>query len=73
LTTRSVTDDSRSVIDNYRSIIEDSRSIIDEPGSIIDDTRSIIDYSIVMLQLVASFTIIIYDRHIFIAQATEKC
>ncbi len=42
------------------------RSIIDG----YDDSRSIIDNYRVMLQLVASFMIIIYDRHIFIAQAT---
>jgi hypothetical protein len=38
--------------------------------SIIDDSRSIIDDSIVMLLLVASFIIVIYDHHVFIAQAT---
>ncbi len=34
--------------------------------SIIDDSRSVIDDSRVMLQLVASFLIVIDDRHIFI-------
>jgi hypothetical protein len=38
--------------------------------SITDDSKSIIDNSRVMLQLVASFGIIIYD-HIFIVQATD--
>jgi len=37
---------------------------------VINDSRSIIDNSRVMPQLVASFTIIFYDHHIFIAQAT---
>jgi hypothetical protein len=40
-------------------------------GIIIDDSRSVIDDYIVMLQLVVSFTIIIYDCHIFIILATE--
>jgi len=35
-----------------------SRSIIDYSESLIDDSR-------VMLQLVASFTIAIYDHHVF--------
>jgi hypothetical protein len=38
--------------------------------SVIDHSRSVIYDSRVMLQLVASFTIVIYDCHIFIAQAT---
>jgi hypothetical protein len=33
-------------------------------------SRSVIDDSRVMLQLVMSFLIVIYDRHIFIVQAT---
>jgi hypothetical protein len=41
-----------------------SKSVIGNSMNIIDDSR-------VMLQLVASFMIIIYDRHIFIVQATE--
>jgi hypothetical protein len=36
--------------------------------SITDDSRSIIDNSGVMLQLVASFVIIINDHHIFIVR-----
>jgi hypothetical protein len=37
---------------------------------LINNFRSIIDDSSVMVQLVASFTIVIYDCHIFIVQAT---
>ncbi len=40
-----------------RSIFNDSRSIIDQSKSIIDDSR-------VMLQLVLSFTLSIYDRYL---------
>jgi hypothetical protein len=40
---------------------------------LIDDSRSIIDNSRKMLQLVASFMIVIYDSHIFIVQATAFC
>jgi hypothetical protein len=47
---------SRSVIDNYRSIFDDCRIVI-------DDSRA-------TLQLVASFTIVIYNFRNFIAQAT---
>jgi hypothetical protein len=36
----------------------------------IDESRRVIDNSRVMLQLVVSFTIVIYDHHIFIVQAT---
>jgi len=39
---------------------------------IIGDSRSIIDNARVKLQLVASFTIINYDHHIFIGQATSE-
>ncbi len=52
------------------SISNDSGSIIDDSGSIIDDSGSIMDDSIVTPQLVASFTIVIYDHHIFIVQDT---
>jgi hypothetical protein len=38
--------------------------------SIIGDSRSIIDDSRVMLQLVATFTVVIYYHLIFIVQAT---
>jgi hypothetical protein len=83
---RSITDDSKSIIDDSRSIIYDCRSIIDDSRSMIDDfrsitddsrsiignSRSIIDNSRVMLRVVASFTIVIYDRHIFIVQATDQ-
>ncbi len=41
-----------------------TRSVIDDPSSVIDDSSSVIDDSRVMLLLVASFTIIIYDCHI---------
>jgi hypothetical protein len=41
--TRSIIDDSKSIIDYYKSIIDDSKSIIDYYKSIIDDSRSIID------------------------------
>ncbi len=44
---------------------------LDGSGSIFDDSRSIIDSSRVMLQLVVSFTIVIYNHHIFTVQATE--
>ncbi len=65
---RSIIKDYRSIIDYCRSIIDDFRSIIDDSRSIIDDSRSRIDNSRVMLQLVASFTMVIYDHHIFIVQ-----
>jgi hypothetical protein len=61
---------SRSVIDDSRSIIDDSRSIIDDSRSIIVHSRRIMDDSRVMLLVAASFTLISYDRHIFIVQAT---
>jgi hypothetical protein len=38
--------------------------------SVIDESRSIIVVFKVMLQLMVSFTIIIYDHHILIVQAT---
>jgi hypothetical protein len=38
--------------------------------SIIDNSKSIIESSRVMLQLLVSFTIVTYDYHIFVAQAT---
>jgi hypothetical protein len=38
--------------------------------SVIDNSRNVIDDSRVILQLVASFTIIIYACQFFIAQAT---
>ncbi len=47
-----------------------SRSIIDDSRSITGDSKCAMDKSRVMVQLVASFTIVIYDCHIFIAQAT---
>ena len=43
--------------------MHNARSIVHDSGSIIDDSR-------VMLQLLASFKIIIYDRQIFILRAT---
>ncbi len=49
-----------------------SRSIIDDSRSVIDDSKNIIDDSIVTFQLVASFTIDIYNQDIFIAQDTGK-
>ncbi len=61
---------SGSISNDSGSIIDDSGSIIDDSGSIIDDSGSIIDDSIVMLQLVTSFTIVIYNHHIFIVQDT---
>jgi hypothetical protein len=66
---------SRSMIDESRSIIKDYRSIIDDSRSIIVDFRSVIDNSRVMLQLVASFTIVIYDHLNFIVQTIgeRKC
>jgi hypothetical protein len=39
------------------------------PRSVIDDSRSIIDESRVMLQLLVSLTIVIYNCHIFMVQA----
>ncbi len=65
---RSVIDDSRSIIDDSRSIIDDSRSIIDDCNSVFDDCNSVFDDSIVMLKLVASLMILIYDCHSFIIQ-----
>jgi hypothetical protein len=48
-----------------------SRTVIDKSRSIFDDSRIVIDDSTrVMLQLVVSFMIIIYNCHIFIVQAT---
>jgi hypothetical protein len=41
--------------------------------SIIDDSTSIVDDFRVMLQLVASLTSVINDRHIFIVQAIVPC
>jgi hypothetical protein len=46
-----------------RIIIDDSRTVIGNSGSVIDD-------SIVVLHLVASFTLLIYDSYIFILKAT---
>ncbi len=47
-----------------------SKNVSEEHNwQLIDDSRSIIDNSKVMLQLVASFTIVIYNCHIFIVQA----
>jgi hypothetical protein len=46
-----------------------SRSNIDDSRSIIDQSRIVMDDSRVMLQLVASFMIVIYDHHIFIVPA----
>ncbi len=70
---RSIIVNSWSIIDNSRSIIDDSRSVIDYPRRAIGDSYSIINYSRVTLQLVASFTIFIYncyDRHVFTVKAT---
>jgi hypothetical protein len=47
-----------------------SRSVIDNYRSIFDDCRNVIDNSIATLQLVASFTIVIYNFHNFIVPAT---
>ncbi len=47
-----------------------SLSILGNSRSVIDDIRSIIGDSGVMLPHVSSFTIVIYNRHIFIAQAS---
>ncbi len=58
--TRSIIDNSRRIIDNSRSINDKSRSIIENPRSIIDNSRSVIDNSRVMLQLVVSFTMVIF-------------
>ncbi len=62
----------RSIIDDSRSIIDDSRSILDDSRILIYDSRSIADDSRVMLQLVASFTIVIFDCYIFIVQVTGR-
>jgi hypothetical protein len=67
---KGIIDDPTSKIDDARSVIDNSKSIIDDPRSVIDNSRSINDDSRVMLQLVATFTIIIYDHHIFIVQVT---
>ncbi len=56
-------------------ILAISRSIIDNYRSVFDDSKSIIDYSRAMLQLVSSFTIVIYDPHLqssyFIVEVTD--
>jgi hypothetical protein len=44
--------------------------LLEHDGQLIDDSMSIIDGSRVMLLLVASDLIVIYDHHIFIVQAT---
>ncbi len=49
-----------------------SSSVIDHSRSVFDYSRSVIDDSRVMPQLVSSFTIVIYGRHIFIVQATRQ-
>jgi hypothetical protein len=41
--------------------------------SIIDDSRILIDDSRVMLQLVASFTIAIYDHHVLYNSGHSSC
>jgi len=61
---------SRSIIDYFRSITDVSESITNNSKRITDDPRSITDDIRETLQLVASFTIIIYNHHIFIVQAT---
>jgi hypothetical protein len=44
--------------------------LFDHNWKLIDDSRSVFDDTRVMLLLVASFTIVIYGHHIFIAQGT---
>jgi hypothetical protein len=61
---------SKGIIDDPTSKIDDARRVIDNSRSIIGNSRSIIDDSRVMFQLVATFTIVIYDHHIFIVQVT---
>ncbi len=56
---------SRSISDNSMSVIDDAGSIIYNSRTIIDNSKSIIDDSRVTLQIVASFTIVIYNHHIF--------
>ncbi len=51
--------------------MRDACSII-YSNSIVDDYRSVIDDSRVTVQLVASYTIVIYDDHVFIAQAIVR-
>jgi len=51
------------------SVIDDSRSVNDDSRSVIDESRITIDNSRVTLNLVASFTIVIYNCHIFMVQA----
>ncbi len=47
------------------------QSWINTEDIVNDGSRNIIDDSIVMSPIVASFTIIIYDRNMFIALATN--
>ncbi len=78
---RSINDASRSINDASRSINDASRSINDASRSINYVSRSILDDSRVTAQIVASLvthdrhlqsslTLIIYNRNMFIVQAT---
>jgi hypothetical protein len=51
---------SRSNFDNSRSKIDNSRSIIDNSRSVTDDFRRVINDCKVTLQLVVSFTNVIF-------------
>jgi hypothetical protein len=65
-----IIEDSRGIIHTSRGINDDSRGLIDDSRGIIEDSRGITDDSRTILQLVASFTIVIYDHHILKVQAT---
>jgi hypothetical protein len=41
--------------------------------STVEDSRSVIDNSKVTVQLVASYTIVIYDDHVFIVTGHSSC
>ena len=58
-----------SIIDNSRSTLYDSKSILDDSRSKIDNSKSIIDDFGLMLQLLLSCVIIIYNCQTFIVQA----
>jgi hypothetical protein len=54
-----------------RHVLASTLNIINYTSRIVDASRSVNDDSRVMLQIVASLTIIIYNCNIFIVQATS--
>ncbi len=59
----------RSISDASRSINDASRSINDASRSIIYDSRVTLQI-VVSIQIIASITIVTYDRNMFMVQAT---